>query len=48
MEIKEMNNEQLLKNYAVLLQQIDNNHSIKKQFEEEFKRRLMLKEDKDV
>lgn len=40
MEIHEMNNEQLLKNYAVLLQQIDNNYSIKKQFEEEFKRRL--------
>lgn len=40
MEISEMNNEQLLKNYAVLLKQIDNNYSIKKQFEDEIKKRV--------
>ena len=43
MEIHDMNNEQLLKNYAVLLKQIDNNYKIKKEFEEEIKYRLEVK-----
>lgn len=43
MEIHDMNNEQLLKNYAVLLKQIDNNYKIKKEFEEEIKSRLEVK-----
>jgi len=40
MEIKQMNNEELMRNYAVHLKQIDNDYKIKKEFEEEIKLRF--------
>lgn len=40
MEINEMNNEQLLRNYALHLKQIDKDYKIKKEFEEEIKARF--------
>ena len=40
MSIHEMTNEQLLRNYACLLKQIDNNYKSKKEFEEEMKARF--------
>lgn len=40
MQISEMKNEELLRNYACHLKQIDNGYKIKKDFEEEIKRRF--------
>ncbi len=40
MEIKEMNNEELLRHYACHLKQIDNDYKVKKEFEEEIKSRF--------
>jgi hypothetical protein len=40
MEIHELNNEELLRNYACLLKQIDTNYKTKKDFEEEIKSRF--------
>lgn len=40
MEIKDMNNDELLKNYACHLKQLDNDYKIKKEFEEEMKQRF--------
>ena len=40
---KEMDNEQLLKNYGALLKEIDHDYKIKKEFEEEIKARLEIK-----
>lgn len=40
MEIKEMNNEELMRQYAGLLVEIDNKYQIKKEFEKEYKDRL--------
>lgn len=40
MEIKEMDNTTLFKNYSCLLKQIDNNYKVRKEFEEEMKRRF--------
>lgn len=40
MEIHDMSNEQLLRNYAFHLKQIDNDYRIKKEFEEEIKARF--------
>lgn len=40
MEIHDMSNEQLLRNYACHLKQIDNDYRIKKEFEEEIKARF--------
>ena len=40
MEIHNMNNEELLKNYAFHLKQIDLDYKVKKEFEEEMKARL--------
>ena len=40
MEIPNMNNEELLRNYAFHLKQIDNDYKIKKEFEEEMKSRF--------
>ena len=44
MEISEMTNEDLLRNYACLLKQIDTNYKIKKEFEEEMKARFNVGE----
>lgn len=40
MNIHDMNNEELLRNYACLLKQIDNDYKVKKEFEEEMKSRF--------
>lgn len=40
MEIKEMNNDELLRHYGCHLKQIDNDYKIKKEFEEEIKARF--------
>mgnify|MGYP004706181425 CR=1 FL=1 len=40
MDIHEMNNEELLRNYAFHLKQIDNDYKLKKEFEEEMKSRF--------
>lgn len=40
MKIHELSNEELLKNYACLLKQIDTNYQTKKEFEEELKSRF--------
>lgn len=40
MEIPEMNNQELLRHYASLLKQIDNNYKVKKEFEDEIKSRF--------
>ena len=45
--INEMNNEQLLRYYACHLKQIDNDYKIKKEFEDEIKRRFNENELKD-
>lgn len=40
MEIKDMNNEELMRQYAGLLIEIDNKYQTKKEFENEYKNRL--------
>ena len=40
MEIKELTDEQLIKQYGGLLKEIDNRYKQKKEFEEELKRRF--------
>lgn len=40
MEIKDMSNEELMRQYAGLLIEIDNKHATKKEFEKEYKERL--------
>lgn len=40
MEIHNMNNEELLRNYAFHLKQIDLDYKVKKEFEEEMKARF--------
>ena len=40
MNIKDMNNEELVRNYSTLLIEIENKYQIKKEFEQEFKERL--------
>lgn len=40
MKIAEMSNEELYRNYACHLKQIDNDYKTKKEFEEEIKRRF--------
>lgn len=40
MEIHDMTNEQLLRNYAFHLKQIDKDYKVKKEFEEEMKARF--------
>lgn len=40
MEIKDMSNEELMRQYAGLLIEIDNKYTAKKEFEKEYKERL--------
>lgn len=40
MEIHEMNNQDLLRNYAGLLKEMDDHYRTKKEFEEELKERF--------
>lgn len=40
MEVKELSQDEFNRRYVELLIEIDNNYKIKKEFEEEFKRRL--------
>lgn len=40
MEIHDMNNEELLRNYACHLKEMDNHYKIKKEYEEEIKARF--------
>ena len=40
MEIKELSQEEFVRRYAELLIEIDNNYKVKKEFEEDLKRRL--------
>ena len=40
LEIKEMDNQILLRNYGCLLKEIDNNYKVRKEFEEEIKKRF--------
>ena len=40
MEIIEMNNKELMRHYACHLKQIDNDYKLKKEYEEEIKRRF--------